>query len=149
VADALLDTGVLVALLDRDERNHEACVDFLASFRGRLLTTEPVLTEALHLLGPRHANQEPCLDFVLRGGALLAPATPETLARCRELMRRYRDTPMDFADATLVALGELAGTVDVLTLDRRGFSTYRTRGRRAFRILPGYEDRKHERPSGR
>lgn len=136
MADALLDTGVLVALLDRDERNHEVCVELFAGFRGRLLTTEPVLTEALHLLGPRHADQEPCLDFIVRGGALLVPTTPEVLARCRELMRRYRDTPMDFADATLVALAELAGTVDVFTLDRRGFSTYRTRGRKAFRIFP-------------
>ena len=52
------------------------------------------------------------------------------------LMAQYSDTPMDYADATLVLLAERLAVLDVLTLDRRGFSTYRTRSRRAFRIQP-------------
>jgi len=52
-----------------------------------------------------------------------------------QLMDKYADTPMDFADATLVlAAGDL-GVTDVLTLDRRGFSTYRTAKRKAFRLV--------------
>ena len=58
----------------------------------------------------------------------------EILAAAR-LMGRYADTPMDYADATLVLLGDELGVTDVLTLDRRGFSTYRTKKGRAFRIV--------------
>jgi predicted nucleic acid-binding protein len=51
-------------------------------------------------------------------------------------MRKYRDTPTDYVDATLVALAEELGVADVFTLDRRGFSAYRWKGRRSFRIHP-------------
>lgn len=50
-------------------------------------------------------------------------------------MQRYRDTPMDLADATLVLLAEALSVREILTLDRRGFSTYRTRSRRSFRLV--------------
>lgn len=50
-------------------------------------------------------------------------------------MEKYADTPMDFADATLVLLAEALEVYEVFTLDRRGFSTYRTRERRAFRLV--------------
>ena len=51
-------------------------------------------------------------------------------------MSKYSDTPMDFADATLVLLAEELGVTEILTLDRRGFSTYRTAKRKGFRLLP-------------
>jgi uncharacterized protein len=51
-------------------------------------------------------------------------------------MRKYADTPMDFADATLVLLAEAIGVTKILTLDRRGFSTYRTpKGKRLALVL--------------
>lgn len=60
---------------------------------------------------------------------------PSELEATAELMERYADTPMDYADATLVLLAEALGVRDVLTLDRRGFSTYRTRRRQAFTLV--------------
>ena len=51
-------------------------------------------------------------------------------------MDKYRDVPMDFVDAELVAVAEERGVRDVLTLDRRGFSAYRARGRERFRMWP-------------
>jgi predicted nucleic acid-binding protein len=136
VADLLLDTGPFVALLDRSERNHERCVAFFRDFRGRLITTEPVLTEAVYLLGPSFSRQKPALDFVLAGGAELVPMTPALLKRCAHLMSKYSDVPMDYADATLVAVAEALGIRDVLTLDRRDFSAYRYASRGSFRIFP-------------
>lgn len=136
VADLLLDTGPFVALLDRSERNHERCVAFFRDFRGRLITTEPVLTEAVYLLGPSFSRQKPALDFVLAGGAELVPMMPALLKRCALLMSKYSDVPMDFADATLVAVAEALGIRDVLTLDRRGFSVYRYASRGSFRVFP-------------
>ncbi|HAF70884.1 TPA: hypothetical protein DCL37_06035 [Candidatus Acetothermia bacterium] len=134
--DLLLDTGAWVALIDRSEAAHKACVEFLEGWRGRILTTEAVLTETLHLVGPGWEAQRICLEFVLRGAVLLVPSSQESLKRAAALMEKYQDVPMDFADATLVVLGEEVGTNWVFTLDRRGFSTYQLRGRRPFRILP-------------
>jgi hypothetical protein len=51
-------------------------------------------------------------------------------------MEKYKNIPMDFADATLVALAEEAGIDEVLTLDVKGFSAYRINGRNPFKILP-------------
>lgn len=136
MADLLLDTGPFVALLDRSERNHKRCTAFFRDFRGRLITTESVLTEAVYLLGPSFPRQKPALDFILAGGAELVPMMPAMLNRCVHLMSKYSDVPMDYADATLVAVGETLGIRDVLTLDRRGFSVYRYASRGAFRIFP-------------
>ncbi len=132
----LLDTGPLVALLSRNDAAHEQCVETFASLPGPLLSTEEVLTEAMHLVGKRPRDAATCLDFFIRAGALLLPMTAQRLARCRELMARYSNVPMDFADATLVALAEELEIGNVLTLDHRGFVTYRWNRTRRFTILP-------------
>ena len=132
----LLDTGPLVALLSRNDSAHKACVAAFESIRGRLLTSEAVLTEAMHLLGREREGARACLEFFIRAGAIVVPTTVTRLSLCRELMMRYADTPMDFADATLVALAEEFAVGRVLTLDRRGFSTYRWRRSTRFTIAP-------------
>ena len=132
----LFDTGVFVALLDKSEKNHERCIAFLKDFKGNLFTTEPVLTETLYLLGPSIKAQRLCIDFILKGGATLIPQSMESLSRASALMEKYEDIPMDFADATLVSLAEDIDVVEILTLDRRGFGTYRIRGKTAFKIWP-------------
>ena len=92
-----------------------------------------MLTEATHLLNRVRGGAVACLDFFVRGGAVLVPTSRETLVRCRELMEKYADLPMDYADATLVALGEELGTNLVMTTDRRDFSVYRLDQGRASR----------------
>lgn len=135
-AELLLDTGPLVALLHSGDRDHRRCAAIFEEFRGTLLTTEPVLTECTYLLGRLADGASACLAFFERGGAVLVPQNRDSLARCRELMRRYADLPMDFADATLVALAEETGLRRVFTLDRRGFLTYRPGGRGRFEVVP-------------
>ena len=109
-------------------------MDAFTAFRGHLLTTEAVLTEAMHLVGRRGAA--PCLDFFLRAGALIVPADLRRLQRCHDLVVRYADVPMDFADATLVALAEEFGIGHVFTLDQRGFHTYRWGRTHRFTLAP-------------
>ncbi len=133
---AILDTGFWVALLDQSERNHERCVELFKEFKGHLFTTEPVLTETIYLLGFSIRPQRVCIDFILKGGATLVPQSPTSLARCVTLMEKYRDLPMDFADATLVVLAEEIKTDEVFTLDKRGFNTYRLGRRQRFNIQP-------------
>lgn len=132
--ELLLDTGALVSLLDRSQRRHREFVDFFDSWTGQVVTTEAVLTESTHLLGRIAGGAIACLDFVLSGGALLVPATANSIRRARDLMKRYADCPMDFADATLVVLAEDLGTNLVLTTDQRDFSIYRITGRKRFKI---------------
>ncbi len=126
----ILDTGALVALLDKSEKNHVRCVEFFKEFKGKLLTTEPVLTEAVYLLGPSVKAQKTCIDFILRGGAALVPQSPESLSRAAVLMDKYKDIPMDFADATLVALAEETSIDEVFTLDVKGLTHTGSMGKR-------------------
>ena len=134
--ELLLDTGALVSLLDRSQHHHRAFSDFFEDFRGVLVSTEAVLTESTHLLARAPSGRETCLDFFLEGGAHLIPSTPATLRRCQQLMHKYRDLPMDFADATLVALAEELQTDLVFTTDRRDFDVYRIGGKKRFKIVP-------------
>jgi predicted nucleic acid-binding protein len=137
VADELLlDTGAFVALLDRSEKRHADCVNALDNWRGAIVTTEPVVTETLYLVGPDWRAQRNCLEFLLRGTFLLVPLSPTALRRVTALMERYRNVPMDFADATLVALGEELDSDTVFTLDHRGFAAYRLNQRKPFRLIP-------------
>lgn len=132
----LLDTGPLVALLNADDRDHASCRRWFEGFEGVLLTTEAVLTEATHLLARDPAAQQAAVAFFERRAAVLVPMTLPALRRARELMGRFSDVPMDFADATLVTLSEELDVLDVATLDRRGFGAYRGARGKAFRIVP-------------
>ena len=134
--ELLLDTGAFVALVDRSERRHADCVAVLDGWSGRIVTTEAVLTETLYLVGPRWQAQKICLEFLLRGAFLLVPPSLASLKRVSVLMEKYRSVPMDYADATLVALGEDLDTDRVFTLDHRGFSVYRLNQRKTFRLFP-------------
>lgn len=134
--ELLLDTGAFVALVDRSETAHDDCVAALERWTGPVVTTEAVLTETLYLVGPTWKAQKVALEFILRGAFQLVPSSQASLRRVTALMERYRNVPMDFADATLVVLGEELETDWVFTLDRRGFSTYRMNRRKPFRLIP-------------
>jgi predicted nucleic acid-binding protein len=134
--ELLLDTGALVGLLDRSQSIHTACRDFYETWKGPVVSTEAVLTEAIHLLANVPGGGISCLEFLLLGGVVVVPSTQVSLKRCRDLMEKYADLPMDFADATLVALAEELGAEIVFTADR-DFRIYRIRGRKTFRLVPG------------
>ena len=127
--ELLLDTGPFVALVDRSQELHDDCVAAFESWTA-------VLTETLCLVGSQWRAQKVVLEFILRGAFQLVPSSHASLQRVAALMERYRNVPMDFADATLVVLGEELGTDRVFTLDRRGFSTFRMNRRKPFRIIP-------------
>ncbi|MGH7332797.1 MAG: type II toxin-antitoxin system VapC family toxin [Candidatus Rokuibacteriota bacterium] len=135
--ELLLDTGALVSLLDRSQREHGAFLRFFESWTGPVLSTEAVLTEATHLLGRLPGGRRACIEFFLAGGAVLIPTTAGALRRVRELIDQYANLPMDYADATLVVLAEEVATDWVFTTDRRDFGVYRLGGRRRFRVVPG------------
>lgn len=136
IASALIDTAALLALLDRDDRWHRACVGAFESLRLPLLTSEAVLTELFHLVGDRRREVEAAWQLVRCGAITIGSITDADLPSLEALMRRYRDRPMDFADATLVYLAQRESLSLILTIDHNDFETYRINGRRRFRIVP-------------
>lgn len=132
----LLDTGFLVALVNGADPGHARCAEVWAGVRAPVVTTEGVLVEAAHLLRRSVVGVRAAVSLVWASGAAVVEPTPERHARALVLMTKYRDVPMDFVDALLVALAEEQRASDVLTLDRRGFGVYRVHGRGRFRIQP-------------
>lgn len=137
MAAVLADASAILALLDRDDDAHPRCVEALATIRDPLVTAWPALTEAMHLLVETPRGQE-ALFAMIEDAALGIALLDETdLPRMRELMRKYRDLPMDFADAALVRVAERDRLTRILSFDRH-FRVYALPGRARFVVLPGY-----------
>ena len=132
----LIDTGAILALLDRDDRWHEACVEEFAGLRLPLLTSPAVLTELFHLIGDGPRDVDAAWTFLRSGAVSVASIDGADLPSLNALMVRYRDRSMDFADATLVHLAERESLTSVFTVDHDDFETYRIGGRRRFRVIP-------------
>jgi uncharacterized protein len=134
---ALIDTGAVLALLDRSDRWHWPCVEAYNNTDLPLLTTEAVLAEVFHLTY-RNLRDLTGVWRLLRSGAIrMASITHEELPQIQRLMDDYADRPMDFADATLVHLAARESISLILTVDHDDFETYRIGGRKRFTILPG------------
>jgi len=133
----LIDTGPLVALRDPAEPAHAISRSTLDSVSLPLLTTWPVFTEAMHLLGRSGGwrSQRELWRLAEDGHLVVETPSAEAVARSAKLMGKYADRPMDLADATLVALAEERGLRRIFTLDE-DFHVYRLNGRRAFEIVP-------------
>jgi uncharacterized protein len=140
IVHALIDTGAILALLDRSDRWHSACVDAFRQLRLPLLTSEAVLTEVFHLVGDSRTEMEAAWRFVRSGAVVLGTIDGAELGYLHGLISRYWDRgigrDMDFADATLVYLARRESLSVVLTVDQADFATYRIEGKRQFRVVP-------------
>jgi len=133
---AILDTGPWVALIDRSETRHAESVQWLKNFSGSLYSTEAVLTEVLYLLNFSTKAQCAAIDFVLKAVVEIVPASIESLRKAKNLMKKYADLPMDFADATIVCLATETRMQNVVTFDRKDFTIYRLPKNQRFTIIP-------------
>lgn len=133
----LVDAGPLVALLDRGEQDHARCVEALEDLTAPMITTWPALTEAMYLLGAAGGwkAQDALWKLLDRGDLRVLDLDERSTNRTRSLMAKYRDTPMDLTDASLVAVAESLNVGRVFTLDR-DFRVYRWKGRRKFDVVP-------------
>jgi len=131
-----VDTGPLVALLDRGDPAHSRVDKHLERLGSsiEMLTTWPVITEACHLLA-RHLVL-PFMRWAAAGGVQLHEMPATALDDLTTLMDKYADRPMDMADASLVWLADQSGVHDILTLDATDFAIYRlSSGQRLRNIL--------------
>jgi predicted nucleic acid-binding protein len=139
VARALVDTGAVVALINRADRFHSQAAAWFRGFRGQLLTTEAVVTESAYVLAASPEHRRAALTWVQRARAagILQVAAVEDHSALARIIAKYADLPCDYADASLIWLAEKTGVLQIATIDQDDFSVYRVRGRRRFRILVG------------
>ena len=133
----LWDTGPLISLIDSSEAHHEECMAAALEASVNPVTTEAVITEASHLLSRTTGGAVRLQSMLIAFRNLeVIEITPRLRKRVLDLMVQYADAPMDYADATLVAIAEDFGIARIFTLDRRDFLMYRLYGRESFRIIP-------------
>jgi uncharacterized protein len=132
----LVDAGPMVAALNASDPAHRAVVRALGGFTGSLWTTGSAVTEAMHFLRRAPLGPRRLAELVDATSISIREVTsPAALLAATTLMERYADTPMDFADATLVLLADEIAERRILTLDRRGFSTFRTTRKEPFELV--------------
>jgi predicted nucleic acid-binding protein len=132
----LVDTGPLVALLDRSDPDHVTCQETLSSLNDSMVTVWPVVTEVMYLLRAYWQAQEALWEMIETGAVEVLPLSIDDVGRMKELMGKYRDLPMDLADAALVRVAERERLRRIFTLDRRDFQIYRPSRIGRFSILP-------------
>ncbi|OGW28058.1 MAG: hypothetical protein A2X59_00205 [Nitrospirae bacterium GWC2_42_7] len=132
----VIDTGPLVAILDKSDNKHIICVEAFKKIQEPLITTWPVITEAFYLLGFSHTVQDDLWEFIERGTISVYDLNKDLAVECRRLMKQYHDLPMDFADASLVVVAGAKNTNTIFTLDD-DFKIYRTKKNKHFKLLPG------------
>lgn len=129
----MVDSGYLIALGRARDALHPVAERFLAAFRGSLLTVSAVIVETCFFLDAR--AKALLLEWIHEGSLSVlevpVPAYPDLAAT----MRKYAERKVDFADAALVWLAEESGIRDILTVDRRDFSTFRLRGGKRFQLV--------------
>ena len=130
----LLDTGCIVALLDRSEQHHEQCVERVSSLDSPLVTCEAVIAESCYLLRGLKGASGAILENVDRGVFLIPYRLSGNAGRVGQLLKKYASVPMDLADACLVDMATQLQTGRVLTLDS-DFRLYRWGKNRSFELL--------------
>jgi predicted nucleic acid-binding protein len=136
VRAVLVDAGPLVALVDRSDARHSLCVETLKSIREPLVTVWPAFTEAMYLLGFSWDGQRALWEMVEGEAIKLAQLDEHDAPRMKALMHKYRDQPMDLADAGLVRIAEREKVPQIFTLDHRHFRVYRPAGVGRLFIVP-------------
>ena len=123
-----------MAYLNARDEHHEWACAVLTPVAQPLLTCEPVVTEACHLLRHVPGASERVLELLQTGVARVAFPLAEHLRELWLLMHKYRDVPMSLADACLVRMAETEPDATVITMDRH-FRIYRIHGRRVIRTI--------------
>lgn len=132
--EVLVDTGPLVAYLDRSDRDHEWAKKEFMRLTRPLLSCEAVIAEALFLLRRGGIDPAGLLDLIGRGVVVPEFSLVADIGAIRHLMKTYRNVPMSLADACLVRMAEIHGKSAVMTLDS-DFTIYRKSRRKVIALL--------------
>ena len=130
----LVDAGPLIALLDRQDLHHTWAVEQFKAFPPPFLTCEAAITEASHILHRNGFDADLVFELITPGAVTMPFDLEQESVPVRALLERYRDVPMDLADACLVRMSELHGESRVMTVDT-DFYVYRRHRREAIPVI--------------
>ena len=132
----LVDAGPLAAFVNLRDQHHKRCLKVFQKFREPFGTVWPALTEAMYLLADLPRAQDSVLEMLALRTIQILPLDRSDVPRIRELMYKYADLPMDFADAALVRVAERENIRQIFTVDKRDFAVYRLHGRIRLNVIP-------------
>jgi len=127
----LIDSGPLIALFDASDSYHQPSIEFIKQNTAMLVTSLASVTETLHLLAFNRNAQADFLSWLNAGAVDIETIDNEDLLVIKDMMLKYSDLPMDFADACLVYLGDKLNINSVATIDR-DFDVYRLKDKKTF-----------------
>ena len=129
----IVDTGVLVAIINKNDSYHRWAIQQFADIQPPLLTCEAIISEACFLL--RHYQQSNLLLQWLEKGVLSLPFSLQNeIQSLNALLKKYSDVPMSLADGCLVRLAEVYPQSQILTLDS-DFKVYRKNGNQLISLI--------------
>jgi predicted nucleic acid-binding protein len=121
----IIDSGPLIALFDRSDKYHIKVLDFIKSYKGKLITSWAVITEVSHMLDFNLQVQIDFLKWCEAGGIEVYDISQTEISNIRIMMEKYIDVPMDLADATLMYIANKENIKNILSIDS-DFDIYRT-----------------------
>ena len=130
----LIDSRPLIALFDSGDLHHQKALDFIKKNKLPLISTLASITEVLHLLDFNRNAQIDFLEWIGKGALEIHNIEIQDFPRIKDLTSKYKDLPMDFADACLVYLAEKLNVSKIATIDR-DFTIYRIKNRKKFELV--------------
>lgn len=121
----IIDSGPLIALFDRSDKFHNKVLDFLKTYKGKLVTSWAVITEVSHMLDFNLQVQIDFLKWCEVGGIEVYDISQTEISNIRIMMEKYIDVPMDLADATLMYIANKENIKNIVSIDS-DFDIYRT-----------------------
>jgi hypothetical protein len=121
----LIDAGPIIALFNKNDKFHKIVKEFIKEYKGKLITSWPVITEASHMLDFNVQVQIDLFKWIRLGGLIIEEVSIDDIDRIIALSEKYSDIPMDLADASLVVLSEKLKIKEIITIDS-DYYIYRT-----------------------
>ncbi len=134
----IIDTGFLVALHTKNDKYHKKAMEISKQIQNRRwITSWPVIVEACHFFAQKNNFQAILLLISVLENDLLELFQIEKthFASIKTLLLKYKDLPMDLADASLVILAHELNSGDIVSTDQRDFKTYRWKNHHPFHNL--------------
>lgn len=120
----LIDTGPLISFFDESDRNSTQIRRRLKDFKGQLFSTEAVITELSYYFNEWKNAQLYIMEWIAKGALKILPVSETEYHQIHQLMKKYKDTPMDFCDATLMHVAQRENIPEIVTWDN-DFRVYR------------------------
>ncbi|MCP4298693.1 MAG: PIN domain-containing protein [Proteobacteria bacterium] len=132
----IADAGYFIALFNSNDKHHTTAWEVSKQYPNPLISTWPVVTEAIHiLLRVGQKNQHAFSKSLVDGACEIFSLQEDHLPRINNLMVQFHALPMDLADASLILLAEKLGYGQIFSTDQRDFGTFPWKNREPFENL--------------